>query len=161
MKQHIKKKGNKASPAMNTSSLPDIVFMLLFFFMVSTTMREIEMKVKLQLPDATEVQKLEKKSLVSYIYVGAPLDQFRAKLGDASRIQLNDAFSSVAQIGEFIASERDKLDEADRPSLTTSLKVDKMTRMGVITDIKMALRRANALNISYAAKSKTPAGAEE
>lgn len=154
MKQHIKKKGKKESPALNTSSLPDIVFMLLFFFMVTTTMREIEMKVKLQLPDATEVQKLEKKSLVSYIYVGAPMEAFRAKLGDATRIQLNDAFCSVEQIGEFIASERDKLDETDRPKLTTSLKVDRMTRMGVITDIKMALRRANALNISYAAKRK-------
>lgn len=157
MGQLIKKKGGKNSPALNTSSLPDIVFMLLFFFMVSTTMREVEMKVDVKLPDATEVQKLEKKSLVSYIYVGPPSKQFRAQLGDAPRIQLNDSYSNLEQIGEFVASERDKLKEEDRPEMTTSLKVNNETRMGVVTDIKQSLRRANALKISYAAKDAGPA----
>lgn len=151
MKAHIKKKGTKGTPAISTSSLPDIIFMLLFFFMVSTTMREVELKVKTSLPSATEVQKLEKKSLVSYVYVGSPIASLAAQFGTAPRVQLNNSFSSVNEIGEFIASEREKLDEADRPELTTSLKVDKETRMGIVTDIKQALRRANALKISYAA----------
>lgn len=155
MKAHIKKKGSKATPAISTSSLPDIIFMLLFFFMVSTTMREVDLKVQTELPSATEVQKLEKKSLVSYIYVGPPTKKY-SKLGDAPRVQLNDAFASVEEIGEFIASERDKLSEAERPELTTSLKVHKNTRMGKVTEIKQALRRANALNISYAARRDAP-----
>lgn len=160
MKAHIKKKGNKSTPAISTASLPDIIFMLLFFFMVSTTMREVDLKVKTNLPSATEVQKLEKKSLVSYVYVGPPIASLAAQYGTAPRVQLNNSFSSTAEIGEFIASEREKLDEADRPKLTTSLKIDGPTRMGVVTEIKQALRRANALNISYAAKKDAPQGEE-
>ncbi|CDN31700.1 hypothetical protein BN938_1614 [Mucinivorans hirudinis] len=154
MKAHIKKKGSKDTPAISTSSLPDIIFMLLFFFMVSTTMREVELKVMNQLPSATEVQKLEKKSLVSYIYVGPPSRQWAAQYGTEPKVQLNNSFSSVNEIGEFIASEREKLSEADRAELTTSLKVDKNTKMGPVTDIKQALRRANALKISYASSKK-------
>lgn len=152
MKQHIKKKGNKAQPAVSTASLPDIVFMLLFFFMVSTSMREVTMKVDTEVPVASEIQKLEKKSLVSYIYVGPPMDNLRAQFGDATRIQLNDAFASLQNISEFTAAERDKLSEKDRPEMTVSLKVDKATLMGTVTDIKQELRRANALSISYSAK---------
>ncbi len=152
------RKKSKETPALSTSSLPDIVFMLLFFFMVSTTMREVEMQVKVDLPSASEAVKLEKKSLVSYIYVGPPTTQNRAKYGDAPRIQLNDSFAQLGLIGEFVASEREKLDERDRPSMTISLKADSKTKMGIITDVKQALRRANALNLSYAAKR--PGGAE-
>lgn len=155
MKAHIKKKGDKETPAISTSSLPDIIFMLLFFFMVSTTMREVEMKVVNKLPQATEVQKLEKKSLVSYVYVGPPSKAFAAKYGTEPLIQLNNDFSTVNQIGEFIASEREKLNEADRNDLTTSLKVDSPTKMRIVTDIKQALRRANALKISYASSKAT------
>lgn len=145
------KKKKADTPGISTASLPDVVFMLLFFFMVSTTMREVEMKVDATTPKASEVQKLEKKSLVSYIYVGPPSKQFRARYGDAPRIQLNDNFATVELIGEFIAAERDKLDEKDRPEMTVSIKANAKTKMGIITDIKQALRRANALKISYAA----------
>lgn len=145
------KKSQKETPALSTASLPDIVFMLLFFFMVSTSMREVEMKVEVKVPSASEAVKLEKKSLVSYIYVGPPTKQFRAKYGDAPRIQLNDNFANKELIGEFIAAEREKLDERDRPDMTVSLKANARTKMGIITDIKQELRRANALKISYAA----------
>lgn len=144
------RKGGKETPGISTSSLPDIVFMILFFFMATTTMREVEMKVQVEVPKASEAQKLEKKSLVSYIYVGPPVKSL-ARLGNATRIQLNDSFSELSYIGEFAAAERDKLKEADRPDMTMSLKVDKDTRMGLVTDIKQELRRANALSISYAA----------
>lgn len=143
-------------PAISTASLPDVVFMLLFFFMVSTTMREVEMKVDATTPKASEVQKLEKKSLVSYIYVGPPAAQYRARYGDAPRIQLNDNFSTKELIGEFVASERDKLDERDRPEMTVSIKANSRTKMGIITDIKQELRRANALKISYTAGKTAP-----
>lgn len=148
----FKKKGGKGMQAISTASLPDIVFMLLFFFMVSTTLRDTEMMVKVTLPAATEVVKLEKKSLVSYIFIGPPARQFQTIFGTDSRIQLNDSFKTPADIRDFISSERDALSEQDRAFLTTALKIDGETRMGIVTDVKQELRKASALKISYSAR---------
>lgn len=148
----MKKKGGKGLPPISTASLPDIIFMLLFFFMVTTTMREQELKVGYTLPSASEVQKLEKKSLVSYIHIGKPTRQLQTQWGTASRIQLNDSYKETRDILDFIAAERDKLSENDRASMTVSLKVDVDTNMGVVTDVKQELRRANALRTFYAAQ---------
>ena len=146
------RKGKGDLPAISTASLPDIVFMLLFFFMVSTTMRETEMRVSVRLPEATEVSKLEKKSLVSYIYIGTPILQYQKLYGTDSRIQLNDAFKTLVDIRDFISSERDAMSEADRNLLTTSLKVDMNTRMGIVSDVKQERSKASALKINYAAR---------
>jgi len=142
----FKKKGGKETPGISTASLPDIIFMLLFFFMVTTVMRETELLVKVASPSAKEVQKLEKKSLVSFIYIGEPV---QSKLGTNTRIQLNDAFGSVDAIPEFIAKEREARDEADRKFLITSLKVDKGTKMGIVTDVKQKLRKVGSFKINY------------
>ncbi|HIW53173.1 MAG TPA: biopolymer transporter ExbD [Candidatus Alistipes excrementipullorum] len=150
----MKKKGDKSLPPISTASLPDVIFMILFFFMVSTTMRDQELLVRYRLPEATEVQKLEKKSLVSYIHIGQPTPVMQAKFGTAPRIQLNDSYRTTRDILDFVAGERDKLNEADRAQMTICLKADGGTKMGIITDVKQELRRANALKISYAA-SKT------
>ncbi len=128
--------------------------MILFFFMVSTTMRDQELLVRYKLPEATEVQKLEKKSLVSFIHIGPPSMTMQAKFGTAPRIQLNDSYKSTRDILDFVAAERDKLSEADRASMTICLKADQATKMGIVTDVKQELRRANALKISYAASSR-------
>ena len=146
----FKTKKSKGTAAINTSSLPDIIFMLLFFFMVTTVMREVSLKVKLKLPEATEIQKLEKKSLVSYIYIGPPVKS--ALYGTNSRIQLNDTFASVDDIQEFVAKEREDRDEADRKFITTSLKIDGITKMGIVTDVKQELRKAGALKINYSTR---------
>ncbi len=151
----MKKKGKGGIPPISTASLPDVIFMILFFFMISTSMRETEVLVKAQLPNATEVSKLEKKQLVSYIYIGVPND---TQYGTASRIQLNDSFRTAKDIGLFVASERDKLSEADRMAMTVMLKADRTTRMGIIADVKMELRIANALKISYAANKSLAIG---
>ncbi|MDR2893884.1 MAG: biopolymer transporter ExbD [Alistipes sp.] len=148
----MKKKGKGGIPPISTASLPDVIFMILFFFMISTSMREMDVLVKAQLPTATEVSKLEKKQLVSHIYIGVPIDSQQAQFGTAPRIQLNDSYRSPQFIGEFIASERDKLSEADRMAMTVMLKADRSTRMGIIAEVKMKLREANALKISYAAQ---------
>ena len=148
----FKTKKGKGGAAINTSSLPDIIFMLLFFFMVSTTMREVTVRVKQQMPEATEIQKLDKKSLVSFIYIGEPKN---TKLyGTNSRIQLNDVFADVDDIPEFIAKERESRDEADRKFLTTSLKVDGDTKMGIVTDVKQELRKSGAFKINYSTRKK-------
>lgn len=146
------RKGKGGVPAISTASLPDIVFMLLFFFMVSTSMRETDLHVSVNLPEASEVAKLEKKSLVSYIYIGTPTFQYQKLYGTDSRIQLNDAFKTLTDICDFISSERDALDESDRNLLTTSLKIDQNTRMGIVSDVKQELRKASALKINYAAR---------
>lgn len=146
----MKKKGSKSLPPISTASLPDVIFMILFFFMVSTTMRDQELLVRYKLPDATEVQKLEKKSLVSYIHVGVPTLAMQAKFGTAPKIQLNDSYKTTKDILDFVAGERDKLSEVDRSSMTICLKADANTKMGIVADVKQELRRANALKISYA-----------
>lgn len=147
----MKKKGNKSLPPISTASLPDVIFMILFFFMVSTTMRDQEVLVRFKLPEASEVQKLEKKNLVSYINIGQPTPSMQAKYGTATQIQLNDSYKTAKDIGDFIAAERDQLNEADRSQMTVCIKSDQFTKMGMITDVKQELRRANALKISYAA----------
>jgi len=139
----------KANPAINTASLPDIIFILLFFFMVTTTMRENTLMVKIKLPEATQVQKLQKKSLVSYIYIGEPVN---TTLGSTSRIQLNDSYATVKDIPEFVSKERQSRNEAVRNQLTFALKVDENTKMGIVTDVKQELRKANALKINYSTR---------
>jgi biopolymer transport protein ExbD len=148
----FKEKQEKGIPAISTASMPDIVFILLCFFMVSTTMRETTLIVKVRLPDATEVQKLEKKSLVSYIYVGQPI---KTSFGTESRIQLNDQFATIADISSFIATEREARDEADKKFITTSIKADRDTRMGIVSDIKQELRKAGAFKINYSSRKIT------
>lgn len=148
----FRKSDKKELPAISTASLPDIVFMLLFFIMVSTTMRETTMKVKITLPQATEVSKLEKKSLVSYIYVGPPVPQYVAQFGNEPRIQLNDQFAKLSDILNFVEAERQARDESERSQITTSLKVDEYTKMGIVTEIKQELRKAAALHINYSSR---------
>ena len=147
----IRKKGNKGVPPISTASLPDVIFMILFFFMTTTSMKETELRVAFTLPEATEIQKLEKKSLVSYIYVGQPTKQLQAQFDTAPRIQLNDTYRTPQDILDFIASERDKLNESDRNAMSVCIKADRYTRMGIITDVKQELRKANALRVTYAA----------
>ena len=142
-------KKKKEMPAVNTASLPDIVFMLLFFFMVTTTMRETDLKIKPPvLPEATEVKKLKEKNLVSYIYVGKSMK--KGVKGD--RIQLNDKISTVKDIKNFILTKRESVSQGEVNRLTTSIKADVDTEVGTIYDIKEKLRDINALKINYSAR---------
>ena len=130
-------KKKKGLPAVNTAALPDIVFMLLFFFMVTTTMRETDLRIENpRLPSATEIKKLEDKSLVSTIYVGKSKDPNRDGVG-YNKIQLNDKIASADQVPAFIFSKRDKLAEAMHPFMTTSIKADKESNVGTMTDIRL------------------------
>ena len=140
------KKGKKGLPAISTASLPDIVFMLLFFFMVSTTMRETDLLIKKPvLPMASEVKKLEMKSLVSTIYVGKSKD---TRIG-GDKIQVNDKIIDVNDVPSFIFSERALRKEEEVKYMTTSIKADKEASVGTILDIKEQLRDINALKISF------------
>jgi biopolymer transport protein ExbD len=143
------KKKDGDLPAVSTASLPDIVFMLLFFFMTVTTMKDSTLLVENTLPNASETKKLEKKDRVIYIYVGKPTSQYQKVFGTEPKIQLNDKFASVSEVGDFILQERAKKPQELQNVLTTALKVDKAANMGLISDIKQELRKVNALKVNY------------
>ncbi len=145
----FKKKSGGGTPGISTASLPDIVFMLLFFFMVITVMRQNTPLIENELPYADEVEKLEKKDRVMYIYAGKPLPRYQEQYGTEGRIQLNDKFAEVSDVQAFIEAERASRREELIPFLTTSLKVDGETNMGLVSDIKQELRKVNALRVNY------------
>lgn len=146
--------GNKEKPevAINTSALPDIIFMLLFFFMVSTVLREQEILVDQHLPAATQLQKLQKKTLISYIFIGKPKNT--AQYGTEPRVQANDALLETPEIIQWVNRERDLLPESDRAQITISMKVDKDVKMGPISDVQAELREADARRVLYASLNK-------
>jgi|SRR5690554_4157302 len=143
------KKKDSSLPPMNTAALPDIVFMLLFFFMTVTVMKDSTLKVENTLPNASEVKKLEKKDRIVYIYVGKPTSEFEKVYGTESKIQLNDKFSEANDVGDYILMERAKKPQELQNVLTTALKVDKNANMGIVSDIKQELRKVNALKVNY------------
>jgi len=143
-------KKKKGLPPINTASLPDIVFMLLFFFMVATTMRETTVLVENKLPTATEVKKLSEKRLVSTIYVGPSQDV--KKDGGGDKIQLNDKIASVKEVKNFIYKQREGVALDEQSAMTTLIKADKKSSVGTINDIKKELRDINALKVTYATK---------
>jgi biopolymer transport protein ExbD len=149
------KSGGREMPEMNTSSLPDLIFSILFFFMMVTTMREVTLMVKFDRPVGTQLEKLARKSCTSFIYIGQPNEQNRGKYGSGSRIQLNDKIAESSEVYDFVMTERNTLAEVDKPFYTVSLKVDHQTPMGIITDVKQILRKAYALKIVYSANKQT------
>ncbi|MEL6916955.1 MAG: biopolymer transporter ExbD [Bacteroidota bacterium] len=143
------KKKDGDLPAVSTASLPDIVFMLLFFFMTVTVMKDSSLKVENTLPNASEIKKLEKKDRIIYLYVGKPTREYQKVFGTESKIQLNDKFADVTEVGPYILAERAKKPQELQNVLTTALKVDKNANMGIISDIKQELRKVNALKVNY------------
>jgi biopolymer transport protein ExbD len=152
MAKFVRKGKDGGMPAISTASLPDIVFMILMFFMVSVSMRKTDRMVQVKLPQASETAKLERKELASYIYIGAPTKQYQGQFGTDTRIQLNDSYKTVNDIRDFVAAEREARSEVDRELMTISLNVDEGTLMGIVTDVKQELRRCSALKIMYAAR---------
>ncbi|EKB49030.1 ExbD/TolR family protein [Cecembia lonarensis] len=146
------KKKTGTSQNIPTSALPDIIFMLLFFFMVTTVLREQEILVEQKIPQATQLQKLEKKTLISYLYIGKPKNT--GMFGTEPRVQANDVLINTKDIVLWVNQEKDKLSEAERDMITISMKVDRDVKMGPISDVQFELREADARRILYAAVGK-------
>jgi biopolymer transport protein ExbD len=144
---HKFKKKAKSEPEIPTSALPDIIFMLLFFFMVTTVLRETTINVQQRIPKATELRKLQRKSLVSYLYMGKP--QNISMFGGEPKIQANDVFIEVKDVIMWVEKEKAKLDEVERDQITIAFKVDEQVKMGLISDVQMELRKANARKLMY------------
>lgn len=146
------KKRGKAKPVVSTASLPDIIFMLLFFFMVVTVLRDAELMVKVQTPYASELTKLEEKSLVNYLYIGRPTEKYREIYGTKPQIQLGDKFARVSDIPLFLEQHKVKVPESRHGQITSSLRVDGEVTMGIVGDVKTQLRKSGQLKVNYSAK---------
>ena len=145
------KKKTSTSQDIPTASLPDIIFMLFFFFMVTTVLRESDILVEQKIPAAKELNKLERKSLVSYIYIGKPK---QSDMGAEPRIQINDRLVQPTDIQKFVNEEKDKLTEVERDQITMALKVDREVKMGIVVDVQQELKEVNARKILYSATKR-------
>lgn len=154
MKGHFSSKRAKSTPTVSTASLPDIVFILLFFFMVVTVMRSVTPKVKNDLPQATELDKLGRKSTIVYLYFGEPLPAYAGAQGTSDKLQLDDAFADPQDVGPWIVEKQAEMSEEDRPFMRVLVKGDIESKVGVLTDVKQELRKVNALRVTYATLPK-------
>ncbi len=142
-------------PGLNTSSLPDLIFSVLFFFMIVTHMRQVTLKVKFRVPQGKELTRLTKKSAVSYVYIGKPVSASTGRqMGDTTLVQLNDKYATPAEVTDYLVAEKKRMSPEDQQQMTVSIKADRTTKMGVITDVKQALRQAKALRVNYSASEK-------
>lgn len=141
-------------PGLNTASLPDLIFSVLFFFMIVTHMQKVAVKVQFRTPQGTELTRLTKKTAVTYIYIGKPEGNLQKTLGTATRIQLNDKFGNQDDVVDYISAERERMSPEDQQQMTVSVKADRTTKMSIIDNVKQALRKAKAYRISYSATDK-------
>ena len=142
------KKKKKGMDEISTASLPDIVFMLLFFFMLVTVLKSEEPLVNVSTPKASELTNIEQKTLVKYINIGSPIN--KELYGDVPVLQLNDAIASVDDVQIWVSQKRGEVAENEQSKMSVSMKVDREVKMGIVTDVKQELRKANALKILYA-----------
>ena len=126
---------DRSVPALNMAAMPDLIFTVLFFFMIVTHMREVKPMVRYQVP----------------LFIGKPVDANGNVVGEDSRIQLNNRYVSLVDLPYFIADERTKMSEENRQHMVVSIRADRDTEMGLINDVKQVLRRSGALNINYSA----------
>ena len=150
----FKRRQSNQVPGLNLASMPDLIFTVLFFFMIVTHMRDVDPKVRYMVPQGTQLENEVGKAGLVYVFIGKPVDAQGRVIADETRIQMGDRYVTVDQISEEIAKERARMSEDDRQRLTVSIRADRDTEMGVINDVKQALRRAGALNINYSAERK-------
>jgi len=151
------KRPSHEMPELNTSSLPDLIFTVLFFFMLVTHMRDVDLKVRYTVPQGTEVQKLTHKASVVYIYIGRPtqpLGTDSTKLVKGFCIQLNNRLATIDDIKKHIATEREQMSVEDQSRMTVSIKADRDVPMGIIADVKQSLQQSFALRVNYSATER-------
>lgn len=145
---HFEKKSAKTSQEVPMAAMPDIIFMLLIFFMVTTVLREVELQVQINFTEAENIEKIEQKRLISYIYIG-PEKLGGGELGQ-TQIQIDD--SIIEDVGAIRTIMYDKYTE--QPKLIVSLRVDEGTETGIVTDVQEELREAGTLRINYSTRQE-------
>ena len=146
------RKKTKVKQDIPTSSMPDVVFMLLFFFMVTTELRKTAVDVMQRIPQATQLRKLQRKSLVTNLYIGEPKKS--EQFGSEPKIQADDTFIEPGDIILWVNRKKDELPENEREQLTIAMKVDSEAKRGIIADVETELRKANARKILYSTLQK-------
>ena len=144
---------DRSVPALNMAAIPDLIFTVLFFFMIVTHMREVKPMVRYQVPQGTELENTHQSGVV-YLFIGKPVDAHGDVVGDESRIQVNNRYVSLVDLPYVIADERAKMSEENRQHMVVSIRADRDTEMGLINDVKQVLRSSGALNINYSATVK-------
>lgn len=147
-------------PGLNTSSLPDLIFTVLFFFMIVTHMRQVTLKVDYRAPQGKQLTRLTKKSAVSYIYIGKPVQSLPGVSNvenDSSGVcvQLNDKLATPAEVMDYVLAEKRRMSAEDQRQMTVSIRADRQVPMGVVMDVKQALRQAKVLRVNYSAVEKS------
>ena len=145
--KHRMRHRQRSVPGLNTAALPDLIFTVLFFFMLVTHMRDVDLKVRYEVPQGTELEKLTHKSSVSYIYIGKQMGQQDSVM----HMQLNDKIATVEDVQQYVEEERSRMTGDDQARMTVSIKADRETPLGMIADVKQALQKAGALKINYSA----------
>lgn len=140
------KRTKHSIPELNTASLPDLIFTVLFFFMIITHMRENNVQVRYEQPAGSQVTQVEKKSSIIRVYIG------KTKPSDTDyTVQVDNEIMPVSDISKYIIKERARMSADRAQQLTISFKADKQAPMWLITQVKQAFRDANALKINYSA----------
>lgn len=165
-------------PILNTASLPDLIFTVLFFFMIVTHMRTTTSKVKYALPQGTELKRLVKKSAVTYIYIGRDMPKTTRETStvvspntssasspntssassmdvSAYKVQLNNRVGTIGEVASFVANEKKRMNPDDQVKMTVSIKADRSTPMYVINAVKRAVRAGGATRINYSAERES------
>lgn len=147
-------------PGLNTSSLPDLIFTVLFFFMIVTHMRQVTLKVDYRAPQGKQLTRLTKKSAVSYIYIGKPVQSLPGVSNVETDscgvcVQLNDKLATPAEVMDYVLAEKRRMSAEDQRQMTVSIRADRQVPMGVVMDVKQALRQAKVLRVNYSAVEKS------
>ncbi len=147
------RESHREVPGLNMAAMPDLIFTVLFFFMIVTHMREVKPLVRYNVPQGTELEKARKSGMV-YLFIGKPVNAQGEVTDGESRIQVNDRYVTLEELGNAINAERAQMSEDDRQHLVISIRADRDTEMGLINDVKQELRKVGALNINYSATKK-------
>ncbi len=143
MSAHFKKKSARTSQEIPTASMPDIIFILLCFFMVTTVLRETELLVQVRIPQAEAIEKIDQKRLIKYVYIG-PEKMETGGLGEPA-VQIDDAIvRDLPQIRQAMYAAL-----REEPRTIISLRVDKEVETGTLYDVQQELREAEALRVNY------------
>lgn len=134
-------------PGLNTASLPDLIFSVLFFFMIVTHMRQDMPRVTYKVPEGSQLQQQGRKQDISHIYIG------RTAIGAKSQVQIGDALVPVKDLTNYISGQVKQMSPEDVDQLTVSIKADRQTPMGVVADVRDALRQAGVKRVSYAGEN--------
>ena len=138
----IRRHKHHSVPTLNMASMPDLIFTVLFFFMIVTHMRTETPRLAIDVPQGTDLTKPQHRRYITTLYVG------KDDAGD-TQIQLGVNIIPLEDVGSVIGQLKNRLNDDDAEYFTVNIRADKGTKMGIITDIIQQLRKVGALKIRY------------